>query len=162
MDTPTGPRRSHRGPQLTGLSRTGQNGDSTPSRSMQGWKKTLNSQPTHDGLEKRIAALEDGRDAPTFSSRGFGTVITFGLKGGAAEAISLIDSFEMIINTTNAGDSKTLVERHWSTTHNHFTKEENLSMGVDEDLVRLSLGIEDARDIIADFEQAFERIGRKV
>lgn len=92
-----------------------------------------------------------------YFQRGFGTVITFGLKGGAAEAISLIDSFEMIINTTNVGDSKTLVGHHWSTTHKHFTKEENLSMGVDEDLVRLSLGIEDARDIIADFEQAFER-----
>ncbi|KAF4994488.1 hypothetical protein FGRMN_5758 [Fusarium graminum] len=94
--------------------------------------------------------------------RGFGTVITFGLKGGAEEAVRLIDCFDLIINTTNVGDSKTLVGHHWSTTHKHFTREENVSMGVYEDLVRLSLGIEDARDVIADFEQAFERTGGRV
>lgn len=93
-----------------------------------------------------------------YFQRGFGTVITFGLKGGAEEAIKLIDCFSLIINTTNVGDSKTLVGHHWSTTHKHFTRDENESMGVYKDLVRLSLGIEDAQDIIGDFEQAFERI----
>jgi O-acetylhomoserine/O-acetylserine sulfhydrylase len=96
--------------------------------------------------------------ARKYFQRGFGTVLTFGLKGGAAEGLRLTDAFELIINTANVGDAKTIIGHHWSTTHKQCTAEENETMGVYEDLFRLSLGIEDIGDIIADFEQAFERV----
>ncbi|KAH6634506.1 hypothetical protein B0J18DRAFT_442373 [Chaetomium sp. MPI-SDFR-AT-0129] len=90
--------------------------------------------------------------------RGFGTVVTFGLHGGAAEGLKVVDAFELVINTSNVGDAKTIIGHHWSTTHKQCTKEENEEMGVYEDLFRLSLGIEDVEDIIADFEQAFQKV----
>ena len=96
--------------------------------------------------------------ARKYFQRGFGTVLTFGLKGGASEGLRLIDAFELVINTANVGDAKTIIGHHWSTTHKQCTAEENEAMGVYEDLFRLSLGIEDISDIIADFEQAFERV----
>jgi O-acetylhomoserine/O-acetylserine sulfhydrylase len=94
--------------------------------------------------------------AKKYFQRGFGTVLTFGLKGGSAEGLRLIDAFMLIINTANVGDAKTIIGHHWSTTHKQCTAEENETMGVYEDLFRLSLGIEDIEDIVADFEQAFD------
>jgi O-acetylhomoserine/O-acetylserine sulfhydrylase len=96
--------------------------------------------------------------AKKYFQRGFGTVLTFGLKGGAAEGLRLVDAFRLVINTANVGDAKTIIGHHWSTTHKQCTAEENEAMGVYEDLFRLSLGIEDIEDIIADFEQAFEKV----
>ncbi|PMB70830.1 O-acetylhomoserine (thiol)-lyase [Beauveria bassiana] len=104
-----------------------------------------------------VETLSFHQMALKYLQRGFGTVVNFALKGGAEEAIRVIDQFNMILNSTNVGDAKTIVGHHWSTTHRHFTREENLAMGVSEDLVRLSIGLEDALDIIDDFEQAFEK-----
>ncbi|KAH6692974.1 hypothetical protein EV126DRAFT_481263 [Verticillium dahliae] len=85
---------------------------------------------------------------------GFGSVLTFGLKGGAAEGFALIDAFKLITNTPNVGDAKTIIGHHWSTTHKQCSPEEMENMGVYEDLLRLSLGIEHISDIVRDFEQA--------
>jgi O-acetylhomoserine/O-acetylserine sulfhydrylase len=93
-----------------------------------------------------------------YLQRGFGTIITFGLKGGGAEAQRVINAFKLIIMTTNIGDAKTLCSHHWSGVNKHYTQEENDAMGVTEDLVRLSIGIEDVQDLIQDFKQAFEQI----
>jgi O-acetylhomoserine/O-acetylserine sulfhydrylase len=92
--------------------------------------------------------------AKKYFQHGFGTVLTFGLKGGAVEGHRMIDAFQLVINSANVGDAKTIIGHHWSTTHKQCTAEENETMGVYEDLFRLSLGIEDIGDIIADFEQA--------
>ncbi|OAP62550.1 hypothetical protein AYL99_01777 [Fonsecaea erecta] len=91
-----------------------------------------------------------------YFQRGFGTIVNFELKGGAAEAIKFIDCLKLITNTTNVGDAKTLIGHHRSTTHREFTTEDNAVMGVSESLCRLSLGIEDIEDLIEDFEQAFQ------
>jgi O-acetylhomoserine/O-acetylserine sulfhydrylase len=96
--------------------------------------------------------------AQKYLQRGFGTVLTFGPKGGSVEGLKLIDAFKLILNTPNVGDSKTLIGHHWSTTHKQCTEEENEAMGVTEDLFRVSLGIENIDDIIGDFERAFEQV----
>ena len=96
-----------------------------------------------------------------YFERGFGTVLNFAVKGGGREAQKLIDNFMLVSNTTNIGDSKTVVGHHWSTTHKEFNTAENGDMGVTEDLCRLSMGVEDVRDLIEDFEQAFQRTPSK-
>lgn len=96
--------------------------------------------------------------ARKYLQRGFGTVVNFGLKGGAEAGQKVCDAFRLISNTTNVGDSKSLVGHQWSTTHKEFTPEENEMMGVTHDLCRFSLGIEDVLDLIEDFEQAFEHL----
>lgn len=90
-----------------------------------------------------------------YLQRGFGTVLSYQMD--PAEGLQLVDNFRLIVNTTNVGDCKTVVGHHWSTTHKQNTKEENEVMGVYDNLFRLSLGTEDIKDIIGDFEQAFER-----
>ncbi|KAF3479923.1 O-acetylhomoserine (thiol)-lyase [Arthroderma uncinatum] len=78
---------------------------------------------------------------------GFGTVLTFGLKGGSAEGFRLMDAFKLIINATHVSDPKTIIGHHWSTTHKQCTPDKTAAMGVFDDLFRLSLGIEDIRDL---------------
>lgn len=85
-------------------------------------------------------------------------MLTSGPKGRSVEALKLIDAFKLILNKPNVRDSKTLIGHHWSTTHKQCTEEENEAMRVTEDLFRVSLGIENIDDIIADFEQAFEQV----
>ncbi|KAH8797967.1 hypothetical protein F5884DRAFT_848243 [Xylogone sp. PMI_703] len=94
--------------------------------------------------------------AEKYLQRGYGTVLSYGMP--SVEGLRVVDAFKLISNTTNVGDCKTVVGHHWSTSHKSCTEEENERMRVFEDLFRLSLGIEDAEDIIADFEQAFGRV----
>jgi O-acetylhomoserine/O-acetylserine sulfhydrylase len=109
----------------------------------------------------RYLGFEDHPLAKKYFRRGFGTVLTFGLHGGAAEGRKLIDGLKLIINCANVGDAKTIVGHHWSTTHRQCTAEEAEAMGVYEDLLRVSLGIEDIEDIVDDFEQSFEQVNRE-
>ncbi|TLD05448.1 uncharacterized protein PgNI_09239 [Pyricularia grisea] len=95
--------------------------------------------------------------ARKYLTRGFGTVLTFGLRGGEAEALALIDALDLVTNTPNVGDRKTIVGHHWSTTHAQCSEAEMENMGVYADLLRLSVGIEHIDDIKRDFERAFER-----
>ncbi|KAK2873486.1 hypothetical protein FQN49_002323 [Arthroderma sp. PD_2] len=87
--------------------------------------------------------------------RGYSTVFSFGIKGGKEVGFKLCDGFKMIINTTNLGDSKTLVAHSWSTTHQQLTDSERFNAGVTEDLIRISVGIEHIDDIKDDFRRAF-------
>ncbi|KAF8654826.1 hypothetical protein AX16_003346 [Volvariella volvacea WC 439] len=87
----------------------------------------------------------------------FGGVLSFGIKGGDAKTASkLVDSLKLASNLANVGDAKTLVIHPATTTHQQLTEEEQLSSGVTPDLIRVSVGIEDIRDIIADFENAIK------
>jgi O-acetylhomoserine (thiol)-lyase len=86
---------------------------------------------------------------------GFGAVLSFGIEGGSTAATGFIDNVQLASHLANVGDAKTLVIHPTSTTHQQLDREEQLSAGVTEDLIRVSVGIEHIDDIIADFEQAF-------
>jgi O-acetylhomoserine (thiol)-lyase len=90
---------------------------------------------------------------------GAGALITFGIKGsgegsGYEAGKTLIDSLKLFSHVANIGDSKSLVIHPASTTHAQLTVEEQAATGVTPELVRLSIGIEDIRDILADLDQA--------
>lgn len=93
--------------------------------------------------------------AKKYLPRGFGGVLSFGVKGGAAAGSQVVDNFKLISNLANVGDSKTLAIHPWTTTHEQLTEEERIGSGVTEDLIRISVGTEHIDDIIADFEQSF-------
>ncbi|EAW24211.1 O-acetylhomoserine aminocarboxypropyltransferase/cysteine synthase family protein [Aspergillus fischeri NRRL 181] len=94
--------------------------------------------------------------AKRYLKRGFGGVLSFGVKGGAAAGVQVVDNFKLISNLANVGDSKTLAIHPWSTTHEQLTEQERLDSGVTEDAIRISVGTEHIDDIIADFEQSFK------
>ncbi|MHC4394641.1 MAG: O-acetylhomoserine aminocarboxypropyltransferase/cysteine synthase family protein [Planctomycetota bacterium] len=104
-------------------------------------------------------ALEDNRFydrvAKLFDGRG-GGLLTFG-SGDKQKAFKFIDSLKLAKNLANLGDAKTLVIHPASTIFHEFSTEEKRRMGVPEDMVRVSVGIEDFEDIKADFEQAVEK-----
>ena len=83
-------------------------------------------------------------------------MITFGIKGGYEAGKKLIDALELFSLVANIGDAKSLVIHPASTTHQQLSVEEQAGTGVTPELVRLSVGIEDIRDILADLDQAIE------
>ena len=85
-------------------------------------------------------------------------MISFGIKGGVAEGKIFIDSLELLSLLANIGDAKSLVIHPASTTHQQLSPEEQLASGVTPDLIRLSVGIENVADIMADMDQALKRI----
>ncbi|KAF2016508.1 O-acetylhomoserine ami [Aaosphaeria arxii CBS 175.79] len=99
--------------------------------------------------------------AQQYLKRGFGGVLSFGVKGGVNAGSQVVDNFKLISNLANVGDSKTLAIHPWSTTHEQLSDEEKLTSGVTEDLIRISVGTEHIDDIIADFEQSFKASATK-
>jgi len=87
----------------------------------------------------------------------FGAVLSFGIKGDGAK---FIDSVKLATHLANVGDAKTLVIHPSSTTHQQLSKDEQKAAGVLPDMIRVSVGIEDINDIVADFEQAIEAASR--
>jgi O-acetylhomoserine (thiol)-lyase len=87
---------------------------------------------------------------------GAGAIITFGIKGGLAAGKAFINSVKLFSFLANIGDAKSLVIHPASTTHAQLSAEEQKATGVTPEMVRLSVGIEDIRDILADLEQALE------
>ena len=86
--------------------------------------------------------------------KGGGAILTFRVKGDATRAKQVIDRLKLFSLLANVGDAKSLVIHPASTTHAQLTPQERLQSGVDDSTIRLSVGIEDKRDIIADLEQA--------
>jgi O-acetylhomoserine (thiol)-lyase len=82
--------------------------------------------------------------------------VGFGIKGGQKAAVKFIESLGLISHLANIGDAKTLVIHPASTTHEQLTEAEQQAAGVTPDFIRLSIGIEDVDDIIADLHQALE------
>lgn len=103
----------------------------------------LESHPYHETAKKYL-------------KRGFGGVLSFGIKGGGAAGSQVVDGFKLISNLANVGDAKTLAIHPWTTTHEQLSDEEKINSGTTEDLIRISVGIEHIDDIIADFEQSFK------
>ncbi len=94
--------------------------------------------------------------AKKYMPAGQSSLVTFGIKGGYEAGKKLIDTLELFSLLANIGDAKSLVIHPASTTHQQLSQEEQASTGVTPELVRLSVGIEDVRDIIADLDHAIE------
>ena len=94
--------------------------------------------------------------------RGAGSIIVFGLKGGRDAGKAFIEAVDLASHLANVGDAKTLVIHPASTTHSHISAEAMLEGGLSDDMIRLSVGLEDVSDIIADFEQGFKAAARKI
>ncbi|KAJ6262141.1 Homocysteine synthase [Drechslerella dactyloides] len=92
-------------------------------------------------------------------NRGFGSVLSFGIKGGEETGRVLVDNLTLASNLANVGDAKTLVISPTATTHTQLSKEEQITTGVTPDLIRVSVGIEHIDDIIFDFEEEYRGRG---
>lgn len=96
----------------------------------------------------------DHATARRYLTHGAGAIVGFGIRGGRAAGIKFINSVKLASHLANIGDAKTLVIHPASTTHSQLSEQEQRETGVTPEYVRLSIGIEDVGDIIADLEQA--------
>lgn len=94
--------------------------------------------------------------AKKYLRHGFGSVMSFNIKGGKENAVKFIDNVKLASHLANVGDAKTLVIHPASTTHQQLSDAEQLSAGVRPAEIRVSVGIEHIDDIKADFQQAFD------
>jgi len=88
----------------------------------------------------------------------FGALLGFGIKGGLVAGRSFIDSLQLVSHLANIGDVRTLAIHPASTTHSQLSPQEQIETGVTEDYVRLSIGLENPEDIIADLDQALSKM----
>lgn len=117
----------------------------------------LNSNPLVSWVNyPGLPSHRDHERAARYLPKGAGAIIGFGIKGGTAAGSKFIDSVKLLSHLANIGDAKTLVIHPASTTHQQLTEEEQVATGVTADFIRLSVGIEDVNDIIADMDQALK------
>lgn len=102
----------------------------------------------------KLASSKYKELADKYLENGASSIVTFGIKGGFEAGKRFIDSVKLFSLLANIGDAKSLVIHPASTTHQQLSVEEQASTGVTPDLIRLSVGIEDIRDILADIDQA--------
>jgi O-acetylhomoserine (thiol)-lyase len=103
------------------------------------------------------AALPDDKHHALFKKycpRGAGAVFTFGLKGGHEAGVKAVSSVKLFSHLANIGDTRSLIIHPASTTHSQLSKDQLKLAGASPDVIRLSVGIEDIDDIIADLAQA--------
>ena len=105
----------------------------------------LESHPSYDNAQKYLPKGQSG-------------IVSFELKGGFESARTVVDNVEIISLLANIGDTKSLIIHPASTTHQQLSDEAQLKGGVTKGLIRLSVGIEDVDDIIADLEQAIQKV----
>jgi O-acetylhomoserine (thiol)-lyase len=96
--------------------------------------------------------------AQRYLPRGAGSVFTFGLKGGYDAANKVASSLKLFSLLANIGDTRSLVIHSASTTHRQLSDEQRVAAGAPPEAVRLSVGLEDIADIIADLEQALAQV----
>jgi O-acetylhomoserine (thiol)-lyase len=104
----------------------------------------LKSDPNHALMKK-------------YSPKGAGAVFTFGLKGGFDAGVKVVEGVELFSHLANIGDTKSLIIHPASTTHRQLSDEQKTAAGAGNDVIRLSVGIEDVEDIIADLDQALAK-----
>ncbi len=100
--------------------------------------------------------LESSRNralAERYLPRGAGAVLTFGIHGGFDAGRRFIESLQVFSHLANIGDAKSLVIHPASTTHQQLSTEEKLAGGISDDLIRLSVGLEEIDDILWDLDQ---------
>lgn len=103
-----------------------------------------------------LASHKDNARARKYLPKGEGAIIGFGIKGGMEAGRKFIDNVKLLSHLANIGDAKSLVIHPASTTHQQLSEEEQIATGVTSDFVRLSIGLENVDDIIADIRQALE------
>jgi O-acetylhomoserine (thiol)-lyase len=96
--------------------------------------------------------------AKKYLPKGPGGVLSFILKGDKTKIVKLVEYLELVSHLANVGDAKTLIIQPAATTHSQLSAEEQLAVGIDPGLFRVSVGIEHIDDIIGDFEQAFKQV----
>ncbi|MEM7723549.1 MAG: O-succinylhomoserine sulfhydrylase [Pseudomonadota bacterium] len=99
--------------------------------------------PSHPQHDLAMTQMEKG-----------GTVIAFELKGGQEAAFAMLNALEIITISNNLGDAKSIITHPATTTHQRLTEEQRLELGITRGVVRLSVGLEDADDLLADLTQA--------
>jgi O-acetylhomoserine (thiol)-lyase len=99
--------------------------------------------------------------AARYLPRGAGAIMTFGIKGGYEAGKRFINSMQLFSHLANVGDAKSLVIHPASTTHQQLSEEDMRAGGVGPDMIRLSIGLEDAADLLWDLDQALAASGGK-
>ena len=87
-----------------------------------------------------------------------GGLMSFVVQGGMSGAAKLMNSFVLIVHAVTFGTSRTICMHPPTITHEHMTPEERAAAGIDDGLIRLSVGLEDPQDIIADLDQALDKL----
>ncbi len=106
-----------------------------------------------------LAEGEQKARVEKYLPKGAGALVTFGIQGGYEAGKRFINSVRLFSLLANIGDAKSLVIHPASTTHSQLSEEEQRATGVTPEMIRLSVGIEDIRDILADLDQALESSG---
>jgi len=88
-----------------------------------------------------------------------GTIFSFEIEGGRPAAHALLDALELIDISNNIGDTKSLMTHPASTTHSSLKPEVRAEMGVSENMLRISIGLEDPADLMEDLDQALRKVG---
>jgi O-acetylhomoserine (thiol)-lyase len=96
--------------------------------------------------------------AKRYCPNGAGAVFTFGLKGGFDAGVALVSNVQLFSHLANIGDTRSLIIHPSSTTHRQLTDEQQIRAGAGPEVVRLSIGLENAEDLIADLDQALDAV----
>ena len=87
-----------------------------------------------------------------------GTVLSLDLKGGQAAAFRFLNALEIVTISNNLGDAKSIITHPTTTTHQRLSEDQRMDLGITPGLVRLSVGIEDADDLVGDLMQALDAV----
>ena len=127
------------------------------SRSAQAVADYLEEHPQVTWVKYPGLASSPYRDlARKYMPKGCGALLTFGIRGGLAAGRQFIDSVKLLSHLANIGDAKSLVIHPASTTHQQLKADEKEACGISDDMIRLSIGLEDPEDIIWDLDQALQ------
>ena len=118
----------------------------------------LASNPKVDKVYYPGLASHPGHDVAAKQMSDFGAMVSFEVKGGKKAGVQLCDNLGLCTLAVSLGDAETLIEHPASMTHSPYTPEELKAAGIPEGLIRMSVGLENAEDIIADLDQAFAHV----
>lgn len=131
-------------------------------RHVENAKKVAEFLNSHEKVEWVNYPSLDGNKYKELSDKylpkGSGSIFTFGVKGGYDSGVKLIENLDLFSHLANVGDAKSLVIHPASTTHQQLNEEEQVAAGVNPELIRVSIGIENIDDIIADLSKALDTI----
>lgn len=110
---------------------------------------------------RHLGLIDDGDATADLAKRQWlsaGAMISFDVVGGKAEAFRLLDSMELIANTTSLGGTQSIACHPWTTTHSNVDPKAKLRIGITDAMIRLSIGVEAPEDIIADLDRALAQV----